>query len=218
MYAIIKTGGKQYKVSQGTTVRVERLDAEEGGKYDFNEVLMIVDGESVNVGTPFLEGLAVSADIKAHGRAKKVEIIKFKRRKHHRKQMGHRQSYTEVEITSIGGKAAKPAAKKAAPKAKPAAKAAPAKKAAAPKAAPAAKTGDTFLSAPQGTADDLKKISGVGPVLEKKLNALGIYHFWQVAQFTAEDIADVDDKLSFKGRIERDDWLTQAKQFAEEVK
>ncbi len=212
MYAIIKTGGKQYKVSQGSTLRIERLHAAEGDTVDFDQVLMIVDGDNINVGTPFIEGTVVSADIKAHGRAKKVEIIKFKRRKHHRKQMGHRQDYTEVEITAIGGKAAA--------KPKPAAKKKVAKKAAEPKAAapkPAA-SAEKFLSGPQGEADDLKKISGVGPVLEGKLNDLGIYHFWQVAAFTADDIAMVDDKLNFKGRIERDDWLTQAKQFAEEVK
>lgn len=207
MYAIIKTGGKQYKVSQGATLRVERLDAAEGDSIDFDQVLMIVDGDNINVGTPFIEATTVSADIKAHGRAKKVEIIKFKRRKHHRKQMGHRQDYTEVEITSIGGKAAaKPkAAKKAAPK-----------KAAEPKAEA---SGDAmFLTGPKGDADDLKKISGVGPVLEGKLNALGIYHFWQVAEFTADDIAKVDAELNFKGRIERDDWLTQAKELAEASK
>lgn len=205
MYAIIKTGGKQYKVSQGATLRVERLDAAEGDNIDFDQVLMIVDGDNINVGTPFIEGTTVSADIKAHGRAKKVEIIKFKRRKHHRKQMGHRQDYTEVEITAIGGKAAaKPkAAKKAAPK-----------KEAAPKASGEA----MFLSGPKGDADDLKQISGVGPVLEGKLNALGIYHFWQVAEFTADDIAKVDAELNFKGRIERDDWLTQAKELAEASK
>ena len=205
MYAIIKTGGKQYKVSQGATLRVERLNAAEGDKIDFEQVLMIVDGDNINVGAPFIEGTTVSADVKAHGRAKKVEIIKFKRRKHHRKQMGHRQDYTEVEITAIGGKAAakKPAAKKVT--AKPAAEAAPAASA------------ESFLSAPQGEPDDLKKISGVGPVLEKKLHGLGIYHFWQVAQFTPEDIAKVDEELNFKGRIERDDWLTQAKQFADEL-
>lgn len=113
MYAIIKTGGKQYKVSQGSTLRVERLHAAEGDKVDFDQVLMIVDGDNVNVGTPTIEGVTVSADVKAHGRAKKVEIVKFKRRKHYRKQMGHRQDYTEVEITAIGGKAvAKPVAKK----------------------------------------------------------------------------------------------------------
>lgn len=101
MYAIIKTGGKQYRVSEGQTLKVEKLSADEGASVDFDQVLMIADGENITVGAPLIEGGKVSATIKTQGRGKKVEIIKFRRRKHHRKQMGHRQSFTEVEITGI---------------------------------------------------------------------------------------------------------------------
>ena len=103
MYAVIKTGGKQYRVSEGETLRIETLDANEGDSVDFDQVLMVGEGEDVRIGAPLLEGGKVTAPVKAHGRGKKVEIIKFRRRKHHMKRMGHRQNYTEVEITGISG-------------------------------------------------------------------------------------------------------------------
>ena len=101
MYAVIKTGGKQYKVSKGATLKVETIAADEGAKIELDQVLMVVDGDNVKVGAPLVEGSKVTATIKSHGRGKKIEIIKFRRRKHHRKQMGHRQNYTELEITGI---------------------------------------------------------------------------------------------------------------------
>jgi len=103
MYAVIKTGGKQYRVIVGETLKVEKLELDEGESLELDSVLMIADGEEVKVGAPYLEGGKVTATIKSHGRGKKVDIIKFRRRKHHRKQMGHRQSYTELEITAITG-------------------------------------------------------------------------------------------------------------------
>jgi len=101
MYAVISTGGKQYKLAQGDVCRIEKLDAEEGATVDLDKVLMIADGDNINIGTPFVDGGKVTATIKAHGRAKKVEIMKFRRRKHHQKRTGHRQYYTEIEVTSI---------------------------------------------------------------------------------------------------------------------
>jgi len=101
MYAVIKTGGKQYKVSEGATLKVEKIDADEGATVELDQVLMVVDGDNVNVGSPLVAGGKVTATVTSHGRGKKVEIIKFRRRKHHRKQMGHRQSYTELQITGI---------------------------------------------------------------------------------------------------------------------
>jgi len=103
MYAVIKTGGKQYRVSEGDTLRVETLDANAGDAIEFDQVLMVGEGESVKVGAPVVEGSKVTATVKSHGRGKKIEIIKFRRRKHHMKRMGHRQNYTEVEITGITG-------------------------------------------------------------------------------------------------------------------
>ncbi len=101
MYAVIATGGKQYRVTEGETLKVEKIAADEGAEIELDQVLMVADGDNIQVGTPVLDKGKVLARIKSHGRGKKVEIVKFRRRKHHRKQMGHRQSYTEIEITSI---------------------------------------------------------------------------------------------------------------------
>ena len=103
MYAVVSTGGKQYRVAEGDLCRVEKLDAEEGASVEIDKVLMIADGDNVNIGTPFVKGGKVTATVKAHGRANNVEIIKFRRRKHHQKRTGHRQHYTELEITGIKG-------------------------------------------------------------------------------------------------------------------
>ena len=101
MYAVIKTGGKQYRVAQGDTLKVEKLEAGEGDSVEFDQVLMVGEGEDVKIGTPYVEGSRVTATVKSHGRGDKVEIIKFRRRKHHMKRQGHRQSYPELEITGI---------------------------------------------------------------------------------------------------------------------
>ena len=101
MYAVIKTGGKQYRVTAGDKLRVETLDAAEGEDVQITEVLMIGNGDDVTIGSPMISNASVTARVLEHGRAKKVNIVKFHRRKHHRKQMGHRQNYTALEITSI---------------------------------------------------------------------------------------------------------------------
>ena len=101
MYAVISTGGKQYKLAQGDVCRIEKLDAEEGASVEIDKVLIIADGDDINIGTPFVDGGKVTATVKSHGRAKKVEIMKFRRRKHHQKRTGHRQYYTEIEVTGI---------------------------------------------------------------------------------------------------------------------
>ncbi len=106
MFAVIKTGSKQYKVQAGDLVKVEKLDVEEGNTIKISDVLMVIDGEKTTVGTPNVEGATVSAKVNAHGRGDKVKIVKFRRRKHHRKQMGHRQAYTELSITKITAKQA----------------------------------------------------------------------------------------------------------------
>jgi len=103
MYAVVKTGGKQYRVQSGESVRVESLPAEVGAAVSFDEVLMVGEGESVRVGTPFLSGAKVNATVVAHGRGEKVRIFKMRRRKHFQKSQGHRQGYTEVRIDDIQG-------------------------------------------------------------------------------------------------------------------
>jgi large subunit ribosomal protein L21 len=102
MYAVIETGGKQYRVAVGDIVRVEKLPVEAGASVNLDKVLMVADDSDVRVGNPVLPGTAVTATVKGHGRGEKVRIFKFRRRKHHRKQAGHRQDYTELEITAIG--------------------------------------------------------------------------------------------------------------------
>lgn len=107
MYAVIKTGGKQYRVARGDVLRVEKLSADVGASVDLEHVLMLADGDSVSLGTPFIEGGKVTATVRSHGRGEKIKIIKFRRRKHYRRQMGHRQSYTEIEITDINEEASR---------------------------------------------------------------------------------------------------------------
>lgn len=101
MYAVIATGGKQYRVSEGTVVRVEKLDADAGATVEFNQVLLIGEGVDVAIGAPYVTGARVTATVQAHGKTDKVGITKFRRRKHYLRQKGHRQPYTEVKVTGI---------------------------------------------------------------------------------------------------------------------
>ena len=100
MYAVLVTGGKQYRVMQGETLRVEKLEAEAGSEIKFDNILMLGDADGIKLGDD-IKGASIAAKIVSHGRADKIRIVKFRRRKHHRKQMGHRQSYTEIQITGI---------------------------------------------------------------------------------------------------------------------
>lgn len=229
MYAVFKSGGKQHRVTKGDVVVLEKCLGDEGDSIAFEEVLAVGDA----IGAPLVDGATVAGTIVKQGRGRKVIIFKKKRRQGYQRKNGHRQHHTVVRIDDIltGGK--KMTAKKAAPKkeeTKPAeTKAAPKKEAApkeaAKKAAPKkddapAKKADApkaLFKTPAGDADDLKKISGVGPVLEKKLNDLGITRFDQIAGFSKADIEKVDEVLNFKGRIEREEWLKQASDFAKEA-
>lgn len=235
MFAVLKTGGKQYKVAKDDIFAVEKLAAEPGQTVQFNDVLML-GGETVTVGAPFITGAAVQAEVLDQFKGPKtIHYVKRRRKHSSQRKKGHRQQLTQVRIVDIlasgaeksgvmaatGGDAAvaeAPEAKKAAPKKTAEKKAAP-KAADKPEAAVPATPGPAnLLSEAKGTADDLKKISGVGPKLEETLNKVGVYHFWQIAEWTAEDIAMMDDLLSFKGRIDRDDWIKQAAAFAADAK
>jgi large subunit ribosomal protein L21 len=101
MYAVIQTGGKQYRVAEGDTLKIEKIVADAGATVELDKVLMIADGDNVRVGQPFIEGGKITATVNAHGRGKKVNILKFRRRKHHMKRQGHRQWFTELTITGI---------------------------------------------------------------------------------------------------------------------
>jgi large subunit ribosomal protein L21 len=247
MFAVLKTGGKQYKVQSGDTLRVEKLAAAEGDKVQFNDILMI-GGDKPVVGAPLVSGAAVQAEVLGQIKGEKVINFVKRRRKHSSKRTkGHRQQLTLLKVTDIlssgGDKSGVMAAvgagsvaavavaaaepkKKAAPKKEAKAEAPKAEKKAAPKKAakaeaPAEETAATkpanlLTEARDGKPDDLKKISGVGPKLEGLLHENGVFHFDQIAAWSKEEIAYMDDQLSFKGRIERDNWLEQAATFAAE--
>lgn len=103
MYAVIVSGGKQHRVREGETLKLEKIETETGGSIIFDRVLMVINGDDVKVGAPVVDGAKVTAEVVSHGRHDKIRIIKFRRRKHHMKRMGHRQWYTEVKITGIEG-------------------------------------------------------------------------------------------------------------------
>jgi large subunit ribosomal protein L21 len=224
MFAVIKTGGKQYKVAAGGTLEIERLSGEAGDAVAFEDVLVVGGDSGVTLGSPLVAGASVAAEIVAQTRGDRILVFKKRRRQNSKRSHGHRQDHTLVRITEIltdGKKAsaapkarAKPEAK--AKEAKPAEAAAPAEKPAAeaPKAAAKAPEAKAAPAKAATEADNLKQLSGVGPVIEKKLHGLGITTFAEIAAWTAEDVARFDEALSFKGRIERDDWIGQAKKLA----
>ncbi|CAN5286799.1 hypothetical protein BH24PSE2_BH24PSE2_16910 [soil metagenome] len=107
MYAVIKTGGKQYRVREGGVLRVERLAADAGASVTFDRVLAIGSGEDVRIGAPLVEGGQVTAVVRGHGKARKIEVVKFKRRQNYRRTIGHRQAYTEIEVTGIAAEGLK---------------------------------------------------------------------------------------------------------------
>ncbi len=215
MFAVIKTGGKQYRVKADDVITIEKLAGEAGDAVSFDDVLMVGGDVDTTIGTPTVDGASVAGELVEQTRGAKIVVFKKKRRKDYRRKKGHRQDLTMVRITEIltgGKKAAKKKAEKPAAEPAPETKAAPKPEADKPDAEAAV---EALFATPQGAADDLKKISGVGPVLEGKLNALGITQYQQIAGFSADDIERVDAVLNFKGRIEREDWVSQAKALAE---
>ncbi len=192
MYAVIKTGGKQYRVAAEDVIEIERTGANEGDIVEF-PVLMLAGEGSVEVGTPTVDGATVAGQVTALTRGPKIIIFKKRRRKHYRRKNGHRQDLMTVQITEIltGGK--KPSKKAAAPAAK---------KEAQPKAAEAA----------ADVKDDVELIGGVGPALKKKLAEAGVTTLSQIAAMSAADMAKLDEDLKLGGRTEREEWVEQAKE------
>ena len=211
MFAVLKTGGKQYKVQNGDVLRIEKIAADAGETVQFNDILML-GGDTATVGTPLIEGAAVQAEVIDQIKGEKTINFVKRRRKHgSQRTKGHRQKLTLVRVTEILSKGAEKSGVKAAVgKIATAAVAAP-KAATAKAAAPKAKAAPAAAS---GEGDDLTQLSGVGPALLKKLNAAGISTFAQIAAWTEADVAEFDEKLSFKGRIEREGWIAQAKELA----
>jgi large subunit ribosomal protein L21 len=190
-------------------LRVEKLAADAGEKIQFNEILML-GGDSPVVGAPMIDGAAVQAEVIDQVKGDKVIHFVKRRRKHgSQRTKGHRQQLTLLRITDIMASGADKSGVKAAIGAGSVSGAA---LATADKPAKAKKPAKAAKAAKATGGDDLKKLSGVGPALEKKLHAAGVTTFAQVAAWTPEDVADMDEKLSFKGRIEREGWIAQAQE------
>jgi large subunit ribosomal protein L21 len=212
MFAVIKTGGKQYRVAANDVLKVDRLVGEIGDIVQFAEILA-VGGDSAQIGAPLVSGALVTAEVVAQGRASKVIAFKKRRRQNSRRTRGHRQHETTVRIDEILTGGAKPSKTVAA---KPAAKKEEAPRTAATDTAPAALMADTKAApkakAAEGVKDDISLIGGVGPVLKKKLEEAGFGSLASIAALKADDIAKLDEDLKLGGRIERDEWVEQAKE------
>ena len=229
MFAVVKTGGKQYKVAAGEVLKIEKIAGQAGEKIQFNDVLML-GGDVITVGTPNVKDAGVQAEILEHGKGPKVINYVKRRRKHSsQRKKGHRQQLTVIRITDIlssgAGKSGVTAAlngagfvaavgvtevaksKRAKTEEKTSTKKITAQK-------EDTSSDKVVASRPAEGMDDLKKLSGVGPALEKKLHSAGVTTFAQVASWKDEDIEKIGEKLSLKGRIEREGWIEQAKNLA----
>jgi len=218
MFAVIKTGGKQYRVAADDVLKIDRISGEVGDIVQIGNVLAVGEGENVTIGVPFVEGASVAAEVVEQGRGPKVIAFKKRRRQNSRRKRGHRQLLTTVRISEIlldGAKPSKKAAAKPAAKAEPAAeeKPAKAKKEAAPKKEAASKAA-TLFTAPEGEPDDLTVIKGIGPVAAGQLKEQGLTTFAQLAGLTDEDIARIDEAMPFS-TDQIKDWREQAKKLAQ---
>ena len=193
MFAVIKTGGKQYKVAANDVLKIEKLEAEAGDIIAFDQVLML-GGSTMIVGSPLVAGASVSALVVEQTRGDKVINFKKRRRQNSKRKKGHRQHLTVVRIQDILTDGKKPAA--------------------AAKAAKPAKTKADEAPVAAGAMDEsnLSLISGIGPTIEKKLIAAGITTWSQIAAWTDADIAKWDEELHLQHRATREEWVEQAKE------
>ena len=188
MYAVIKTGGKQYKVAENDKILIEKLEGEAGDQVIFTDVFMVANGGIIDIGAPIVAGATVVGEIEKQARGPRLIIFKKRRRKHYRRRNGHRQDLTSVTITEILTGGAKPTGKKAEVKVK---------------AAPVALA--------EG-ADDISLIGGIGPKIHKALTEAGITSFAQIAGWTPEDVEKIEAEIKQKGRVAREEWIEQAKE------
>jgi large subunit ribosomal protein L21 len=187
MYAVIKTGGKQYRVSAGEKLKVEQISADIGATITFNEVLAVGAGADLVVGAPLVSGAKVDASVVEHGRGDKVRIFKLRRRKHYKRQMGHRQNFTEVFISAIYGANGAEIAKASTP-----AVSAPVAKAAAGAAVAAvAKKASKVRGKKKDGSDDIELIEGIGPKIAELLKAANLGTFEALSKATPEKITEV---------------------------
>ena len=196
MFAVIKTGGKQYRVAANDVLKIEKVAGEVGDIVEIGFVLAHGEGDNVTIGAPFVDGAVVAAEVLEQGRANTVIAFKKRRRQNSRRKRGHRQLLTTVKITEILTGGAKPAKKAAKAEAK-------------AEAAPAA----TLFTAPKGKGDDLTVIVGIGPVAAGQLNEQGITTFKQIAKLSDADIEKIDANMPFSADQIRD-WRDQAKELA----
>ena len=208
MYAVVKTGGKQYRVAQNDVIKVERLDGDAGDTITLEEVIMVGNGSDVKVGAPKVDGASVAAEILEQARTKKITVFKKRRRQNYRRKAGHRQHLTVLRITDILTDGAKPAKKAAA---RPAAKKAAPKADETPKAKEIAETPAVATEAAD-FKDDIALIGGVGPKLKEKLEGYGVTSLKQIAEMDDAAVAKMDEELSLGGRPARDEWVEQAQE------
>jgi large subunit ribosomal protein L21 len=228
MFAVIKTGGKQYRVAANDLLKIEKVEGQVGDIVEIGHVLAHGEGENVTFGAPFVDGALVTAEVVEQGKNRTVIAFKKRRRQNSRRKIGHRQLLTTVRIAEIllgGAKPTKKAVAKAeakteakaevAAKAETKAEAAPKTEAeAAPKKeAKASETAAPLFKAPKGEPDDLTVIKGVGPVAAGQLNEQGITTFAQIAKLSDKDIAKIDEHMPFS-TDQITDWREQAKDLA----
>ncbi|MES0198813.1 50S ribosomal protein L21 [Mesorhizobium sp. M0011] len=224
MFAVIKTGGKQYRVAANDLLKIEKVEANVGDMVEIGHVLAHGEGENVTFGAPFVDGAVVTAEVVEQGKNRTVIAFKKRRRQNSRRKIGHRQLLTTVRISEIllgGAKPTKTAAAKAPKKVK-AEAATEVQAEAAPKKEPKAKAAETkaaetaaapLFKAPKGEPDDLTMIKGIGPVAAKDLNEQGIITFAQLAKLTEKDVAKIDEHMPFSADQIKD-WREQAKELA----
>lgn len=226
MFAVIRSGGKQYRVAADDVLKIEKLAGESGDMVEFADVLIVGEGANSTIGNPTVEGALVTAEVVEQGRTRKTIVFKKRRRQNSRRTIGHRQHLTTVRISEILTGGAKPskkaAAKKDDAKAKPAAAKAEPAKAADKKPAPKKPTPkkeaksdapSTLFKAPKGDPDKLTEITGVGPVAETQLNEQGITTFAQIAKLSDADVTRIDEAMPFSADQIKD-WRDQAKKLA----
>jgi large subunit ribosomal protein L21 len=189
MFAVIKTGGKQYRVNQNDVLRIEKLDAKVGEIVVFPEILAVGGDAGLTFGAPTVAGASVSAEVVEQDRDDKVIAFKKRRRQNSKRKRGHRQHQTVVRISEILTGGAKPA-----------------------KAAAKVAKDEAPAAAGELDASNLSLISGIGPTIEKKLRAAGITSWNEIAAWTDADVAKWDEELSLRGRATREEWVIQAQE------
>ena len=217
MFAVIKTGGKQYRVVAEDLLKVEKISGEAGTMVEFSDVLIVGNGDDTTIGAPYVDGAIVVAEIVEQGRNRKVIAFKKRRRQNSRRTIGHRQYQTTIQISEILTGGAKPSKKAAAKIAAPAKDAAPAKetpkKAVKAKAPAAEASAAPLFKAPKGEPDDLTNIKGIGAVAQKQLNEQGITAYAQIAALSDKDIVRIDEYMPFSA-AQIETWRDQAKDLA----